>query len=145
MTENLDPNWMGNGTEEDEIYKENILDHYKNPKNFGKLDTFTFNQKEFNPICGDQIELFINIKDSKVEDAKFIGKGCAISMASISMLTEKIKGLSLEELEKINKEDVLEMIGIPLGIVRVKCGLLSLKTLINSINKVETKNEQINY
>lgn len=143
MAENLDPNWLGNGSEEDEIYKENILDHFKNPRNFGKLQEYNLSHKEFNPVCGDQIELFIKLKDNKVEDVKFIGKGCAISMASTSMLTEKIKGLTLEELKSLSKEDVLEMIGIPLGVVRVKCCLLSLKTLSKGIAKLEEENEQI--
>ena len=143
MTDNLDPTWLGNSSEEDEIYRENILDHFKHPRNFGKLTEYNLSSKEFNPVCGDQIELFIKLKNNKVEDVKFTGKGCAISMASISMLTEKIRGLNLEELRNLNKEDILEMIGIQLGVVRMKCGLLSLKALLNGLSKLEEENEQI--
>ncbi len=143
MTENLDPNWLG--SEEDEMYRENILDHFKNPRNFGKMESSTFNNLEFNPVCGDQIEIFVQLENDTVKEVKFTGKGCAISMASASMLTDKIKSMSLEQLKKIKKEEVLEMIGVPLGIVRRKCGLLSLKVLMNGINKMEIQNEQINY
>jgi len=135
MNENLDPNWIGN--EEDEIYRENILDHFKKPRNFGFLEDHTINHKELNPVCGDQIELFLNIKDNKIENVKFNGKGCAISMASTSMLTERIKGSYLMDVKKITKENILEMIGIPLGIVRRKCGLLSLNVLTKCIEKIE--------
>ena len=144
MNENLDPNWMGD-SEEDEIYKENILDHFKNPRNFKSLKDYDIYHKEFNPICGDNIQLFVKLNSNKVIDAGFIGNGCAISMASASMLTEKLKGLSLEEMKNIKKEEILEMIGIPLGIVRMKCGLLSLKTLINGIKIMGEKNEQVSY
>ncbi|MEK6922550.1 MAG: Fe-S cluster assembly sulfur transfer protein SufU, partial [Nanoarchaeota archaeon] len=115
MKENLDPNWIGN-SEEDEIYKENILDHFKNPRNFKPLKDYDIYHKEFNPVCGDQIELFVKLNGTKVIDVGFIGKGCAISMASASMLTEKLKDLSLNQIKNIKKEEVLEMIGIPLGI-----------------------------
>jgi len=145
MNENLDPNWVGENTEEEEIYKENILDHFKNPHNFGKLDNYTFKHMEYNPVCGDQIEIFVHLNNNKVKDVKFIGKGCAISMASASMLTEKIKNMRLEELRNIKNEVVLEMIGVKLGVVRRKCGLLSLKVLMSGIYNMEIKNEQINY
>ena len=92
-TENVDPNWLG----EEDIYKENILDHYKNPHNFGSLENPTFSNKENNPLCGDQIEIFVNTKDNEIKEIKFQGNGCAISMASASMLTEKVKGMSIEE------------------------------------------------
>ena len=142
MNENLNPNWIGN--EEDEIYRENILDHFKNPRNFGFLENSTINHKELNPVCGDQIEMFLHIKDNKIENVKFNGGGCAISIASASMLTERIKGINLMDLKNITKEEVLKMIGVPLGIVRGKCGLLSLKVLIKCIEEIEVKNEQTN-
>jgi nitrogen fixation protein NifU and related proteins len=142
MNEVLDRDWMGN--EEDEIYKENILDHFRHPRNFGKLEDCTIKNRKFNPACGDTIEISIAIKDNKVKEVKFFGRGCAISMASASMLTEKIKNMSVEELKNVNEGEVLEMIGVPLGVVRMKCGLLSLRTLKEGIEKTEVKKyEQI--
>ena len=135
MAENMDPNWMGTGTEEEEIYKENIIDHFRKPHNFGILDKYSFKHKEFNPICGDNFELFVQIVDNKVKDVKFKGSGCAISTAATSMLTDKIKGMYVEELNEINTDDVMEMIGIPLGVVRRKCGLLCLKTLKKGLHE----------
>jgi len=142
MTENLDPNWLG--SEEDEMYKENILDHYRYPHNSGTIENPTFRHRELNPTCGDNIELFINLENEKVIDVKFQGKGCAISIASASMLTDKIKNMTLSELKQIKEEELLELIGVPLGLVRKKCGLLSLKILINGIRNMEIQNEQIN-
>ncbi|MBI2647711.1 SUF system NifU family Fe-S cluster assembly protein [Candidatus Woesearchaeota archaeon] len=116
------------------IYQENILDHYKNPRNFGKIDDASVHHHEYNPLCGDEVDLFLIIdKNKKVTDVKFNGHGCAISQASASMLTEQIKGKSIDELRKMTKEDILEMLGIPISPVRLKCALLSLDTLKNSI------------
>ncbi len=116
------------------MYQENILDHYKNPRNFGKMDNASVHHHEYNPLCGDEIDLFLIIdKNKNVVDVKFYGKGCAISQASASMLTEQIKGKSIEELKKMAKEDILDMLGIPISPVRLKCALLSLDTLKNSI------------
>ncbi len=120
----------------DEVYKENILDHYKYPRNFGRMEGPTVKHREFNPLCGDNIEISLSIKDGKVADAKFIGSGCAISMASASMLTEKIKGMPLNEVKKLNDESIIKMLGINLGFVRMKCGLLSLKALSNGLKGV---------
>tara|TARA_Y100000310_G_scaffold345268_1_gene463248 strand:+ start:7865 stop:8275 length:411 start_codon:yes stop_codon:yes gene_type:complete len=115
------------------MYRENILDNYKNPRNKGKIDNPTVHHREFNPLCGDEIELFLTIEENKVVDVKFFGQGCAISQASVSILTEKIKGKTLEELKQITKEDIFEMIGVPLSPVRIKCGLLGWDTMKNSI------------
>jgi nitrogen fixation NifU-like protein len=115
------------------MYQENILDHYKSPRNFGRLAGATVHHHEHNPLCGDEIEMFLVIKDNKIADVMFNGHGCAISQASASMLTEQIKGKSIEELKKITKESILEMLGIPISPVRLKCALLSLDTLKNSI------------
>ncbi|MBI2558054.1 SUF system NifU family Fe-S cluster assembly protein [Candidatus Woesearchaeota archaeon] len=115
------------------MYQENILDHYKSPRNFGKIDKASVHHHEYNPLCGDEIEMFLVIEDKKIVDVKFNGHGCAISQASASMLTEQIKGKSVEELKKLTKENILEMLGIPLSPVRLKCALLSLDTLKNSI------------
>ena len=116
------------------IYQENILDHYKNPRNFGKINNASVHHHEYNPLCGDEIDLYLVIDNNKkIVDIKFYGKGCAISQASASMLTEQIKGKRIEEIEKLTKENILEMLGIPISPVRLKCALLSLDTLKNSV------------
>ena len=114
----------------DEIYKEIIMDHYKNPRNFGKLEGADFSAEDNNPLCGDHVEMAVKVADGRVSDVKFIGRGCAISMAASSIITELIQGMSMEDLRKFDKEQLLEAMGNPdLGPVRVKCALLPLKTL----------------
>lgn len=114
---------------QEEIYKENILDHYKHPHNFGTLDNATIKNREVNPLCGDELEITLLIKDKKVVDVKFSGKGCAISVAAGSMLTDEVKGKTIDEVKKFGKNEMLEMLGIKVGVVRMKCALLALKTL----------------
>lgn len=116
------------------MYQENILDHYKNPRNFGKMENASVHHHEYNPLCGDEIDLYLVIDENrKVVNVKVYSRGCAISQASASMLTEEIKGKSLEELKKLTKENILNMLGIPISPVRLKCALLSLDTLKNGI------------
>jgi len=118
----------------DMMYQENILDHYKNPRNFGTIKNASVHHHEKNPLCGDELNLFLVIdKNKKIADVKFSGHGCAISQASASMLTEKMKGKSIEDVNKLTKEDILEMLGIPLSPVRLKCALLSLDTFKNGV------------
>lgn len=112
-----------------DIYKDIILDYYRNPKNFGDLQNPDVRAKDSNPLCGDIIEMQLKITDGKVEDVKFKGQGCAISQASASMLTEVVKGKSLDEVKALDKTDVLELIGIDPGPTRIKCALLGLKVL----------------
>lgn len=113
-----------------DIYREIILDYYRNPRNFGKIDSPDITLRESNPLCGDEIEIQVKFDGDKVKDIKFNGKGCAISQASASMLTEMVMGKSLEDMKKVGKEDILESLGLPnLGPARIKCALLSLKTL----------------
>ena len=131
-------NQIGDGVlnEEQEIYRENILDHYKHPQNMGMLDDYSFRHRELNPLCGDEIEVFIKTDDNKrVIDVKFMGQGCAISQAAIDMLSEKIKQKSVSEVKTMTGEMVMEMLGIPLSVVRMKCALLSLKTIHKSLEK----------
>lgn len=111
------------------IYSELILDHYQNPLNFGKLKNPTAHSYVSNPLCGDEIYLTIIIDKNKVRKVKFIGKGCAVSIASSSMLTEYLKGKSKEELQKIDKDFIIKMLGIELGVNRMKCALLSFEAL----------------
>lgn len=116
------------------MYQENILDHYKSPRNFGKIENATVHHHEYNPLCGDELDMFLVIDENKkIVDVKINPHGCAISVASASMLTEEIKGKTIEELKKLSKENILEMLGIPISPVRLKCALLSLDTLKNSI------------
>jgi nitrogen fixation NifU-like protein len=113
----------------DDLYRQNILDHYQSPRNFGTLEHPDISAEDSNPLCGDVIRIDLKIQDGKVEDVRFTGKGCSISRAAASMLTEEIRGKSLEEVKRIGKDEVLEMLGIELGPVRLKCALLALKTL----------------
>ena len=133
----MDKNLIETRTEEEEIYKENILDHFRNPHNSGRLENPTFSHKELNPLCGDLITMDIKLSNNKIEEVKFYGSGCAISQASASMLTDSIKNKSVEDLKNIKREDILNMLGIPIGIVRMKCALLSLKTLSKGLEKHE--------
>ncbi|MFQ6024923.1 MAG: Fe-S cluster assembly sulfur transfer protein SufU [Nitrosopumilaceae archaeon] len=117
-----------------DIYREIILDYYRNPRNFGKLENPDIVKRDSNPLCGDELEMHINIKDNRVSDVKFTGKGCAISQASASMLTEMMMGKDFEEVKKLAKEDILENLGLTdLGPTRLKCALLSLKVLKSGI------------
>jgi nitrogen fixation NifU-like protein len=113
----------------DDFFRQNILDHYQNPRNYGTLERPDNSAEDSNPLCGDEIRIDLRVRDGVIEDARFSGKGCSISRAAASMLTEEIRGKTLEEVKRIGKEDVLEMLGIELGPVRLKCALLALKTL----------------
>ncbi len=111
------------------MYRDYILDHYKNPRNAGELPGATNTYKSDNPLCGDEITMALLIEDDLVKDVRFNGKGCAISQASASILTEEIKGKTLDEVRTIDQQHVLENLGIPISPARVKCALLGLKTL----------------
>lgn len=114
----------------DDFYKENILDHYRNPRNKGRLEQPTHTHEENNPLCGDVIRIDLHVnQDEVIDQVAFSGRGCAISQASASMLTEMLQGKSVEEAKKISKEDILEQLGIEIGPTRLKCALLSLKVL----------------
>lgn len=114
----------------DELYKENILDHYRNPRNVGTLKNPTHSHTEHNPLCGDVVRIDLLVNDNNVVDqVAFKGKGCAISQASASMLTEMLTGKTLETVKQISKEDILETLGLEIGPVRLKCALLPLKAL----------------
>lgn len=117
----------------DDIYREIILDHFKNPRNFGKLENPSSSFSLYNSACGDKIEIDISLKEKKIADIKFRGEGCAISMASASMLTEKVMGKNIPEIKKVNTEDILKMLGITLTPTRLKCALLPLEVLQKAI------------
>jgi nitrogen fixation protein NifU and related proteins len=112
----------------DDFYKEYILDHYRNPRNFGHLDNPTAVAEDLNPLCGDKIQMELLVgDDGKISDVRFSGKGCAISQASASMLTESIKGKTLEEVARLSHDVVLENVGIGISPTRMKCAMLGLK------------------
>jgi nitrogen fixation protein NifU and related proteins len=111
----------------DDFYRDFILDHYRNPRNFGHLTDPDACAEDLNPLCGDQIRMEFDVDDGVVRDVRFSGKGCAISQASASMLTETIKGMRLEEIAKLPKDVVLENVGIGISPTRLKCATLGLR------------------
>lgn len=113
-----------------DIYREQIIDLYENPLNFGKLDPADFSYEEDNPLCGDVIRIDVRLDaNGRIAEAAWSGDGCAISQASASLLTEEIKGKTLAEIKAFPKEELLDLIGVPLSMARIKCALLSLKVL----------------
>lgn len=114
----------------DDFYKEYILDHYRNPRNFGHLERVDATAEDLNPLCGDTIKMELALDgEGRVEDVKFSGRGCAISQASASMLTESVKGMKLEDVARLPQDAVLENVGIGISPTRMKCAMLGLKVL----------------
>jgi nitrogen fixation NifU-like protein len=112
----------------DDLYREQILEHYKRPHNFGRLEDADLDYEDNNPFCGDEQHVFIKLDDDgRVEGVSFEGKGCAISTAATSMLTDELEGMSREELLRLPKEFVLDLLGIDISATRMKCALLGLK------------------
>ncbi len=115
---------------DERMYREQIIDLYDNPLNFGSLETADFEYEEDNPLGGDVIKIYVSVdEDNRVSDVRWSGVGCAISQASASLLTEDIKGKTLDEIKAYSKDDVLDLLGIQLSMTRIKCALLSLKVL----------------
>jgi nitrogen fixation protein NifU and related proteins len=126
----------------EDMYREIILDHYKNPRHYGKLEPADISFEDDNPLCGDRVRIDIRLDaDRRVKEFAFSGKGCAISQASASMLGEEAIGKTLDELKQLDKEQVLEMLGIELGPTRVKCALLALKVLKAGIYGLKKEEE----
>ena len=113
----------------DDFYRDYILDHYRSPRNFGNLESPDVEAEDLNPLCGDQIKMELKLDDGVVRDVRFSGKGCAISQASASMLTEQVKGMKLADVAKLSKEAVLENVGIGISPTRMKCAMLGLRVL----------------
>jgi nitrogen fixation protein NifU and related proteins len=111
----------------DDFYRDFILDHYRNPRNFGSLEHPDASAEDLNPLCGDTIRMEFDVNDGVVSDVRFSGKGCAISQASASMLTETLKGMKIEEVAKLSKDVVLENVGIGISPTRMKCATLGLR------------------
>ena len=114
----------------DDLYREVIIEHYKNPSFRGRLTPYDISFEDSNPLCGDHIVIDLKVdQNNKVTDARFNGHGCAISQASADLLLESIIGKSVDEVKALNKQSILDLLGIDLGPVRLKCALLSLKVL----------------
>lgn len=119
-----------------EIYMEEILEHYKHPLNKGRIENPDIHYHDSNPLCGDEIDIFIKVnKEKRIQDIKTECRGCAISQAATSMLSEELKGKSIEEVRNLDKQVVFDLLRIPLSIMRVKCALLSLVTVKKGIYK----------
>jgi nitrogen fixation protein NifU and related proteins len=114
----------------DELYRDQILEHYKRPHNFGRLEQFDLEFEDNNPLCGDEQHVFIKLgEDGRVAEVSFDGKGCAISTAATSLLTDELEGKTRDEILTLPKEFVLELLGIDISATRMKCALLGLKVL----------------
>jgi nitrogen fixation protein NifU and related proteins len=112
-----------------DLYRENILEHYQNPSNYGTIDQPDITYEDTNPLCGDRIRIDVKVKDGKIAEIKFSGRGCAISQASASILTEMVDGEDLETVRDLSAQDILDELAIPISPARVKCALLGLKVL----------------
>jgi nitrogen fixation NifU-like protein len=113
----------------EDLFRENILDHYKHPRHRGTIENPDVTYEDANPLCGDRIRMDFRIENQRIADVRFSGVGCSISQAAASMLCEKVQGMSLEDAKRLTRDDVMELLGVELGPVRLKCALLALKTL----------------
>ena len=115
---------------DEQLYREQILEHYKSPLNFGELPAYDLEFEDVNPLCGDELRVQIALDDDgRIADLRFSGRGCAISQASASLVSDEVKGMSVKELLRLDKEFVLDLLGIDISATRIKCALLSLKVL----------------
>lgn len=120
------------------MYQENILDHYENPSHRGTLDQPTLEYRDLNPLCGDEVRIQAHVDDQgRLAEVCFDGQGCVISLAAASMLMEEVQGKTLAEVKKMGRQDMLDLLGIPLSTMRVKCAMLPLRTLEKAILRYE--------
>jgi nitrogen fixation NifU-like protein len=112
-----------------DMYRQQILDHYKNPRNYGELEDATFEHVGENPMCGDTIKMYVKLQDGgeTVDRVSFVGDGCAISQASASMLSQDLHGRTLAEIREMDRDDIFELLGIDVNPMRVKCAVLAEK------------------
>lgn len=128
----------------DDLYREVIIDRYKNPRMKGNLDPHDYTYEDDNPLCGDRIRVDLRVDEKdRITEAMFSGEGCAISQASADLLTESLIGKSLDEVKEMGKDDVLELLGIELGPVRLKCALLSLKVVKSGVYGIDSLEEEL--
>jgi nitrogen fixation protein NifU and related proteins len=114
----------------DDLYREEILQHYKRPHNWGPMDAPDLEAEDHNPLCGDQLKVMLKVDDDgKVDEVRFEGHGCAISQASASMASDEVKGMPVDDLLRLDRSFVLDLLGIDISATRMKCALLSLKVL----------------
>ncbi len=123
-----------------DLYAENILEHYRHPRKQQNLASSSVSHEEKNVSCGDILEISLIIEDEKIKDIGWIGTGCAISQAGMSMVSENLIGIKIDDVLKMDSKDIYEMLGVPIGPRRIKCALLCLHTLKNAILKY--KNEK---
>lgn len=127
------------GIEIDQMYREHILDHYRNPRNKGKLQGLHFHDK--NPLCGDEIDLYALVHDGMLTNISFEGNGCAVSQASASILTDHVKGKKVDQITSMGREEMEQLLGITVSVMRVKCmmlALVALKKLLRGIKNGHT-------
>jgi nitrogen fixation NifU-like protein len=126
-------------SEFDQLYREVILDHYKNPRGHGLIENADAEAEGQNPLCGDEVSIYVAFADDgdTIEEVKFSGRGCAISQAATSMLTEMVTGRSATEVATLQRDELLDEIGIPLTPIRLKCALLGLSTLKLALHKAK--------
>ncbi len=128
----------------DDLYREVIIDRYKNPRMRGMLDPHDYTYEDDNPLCGDQIRIDLRVDENeRITEAAFSGSGCAISLASADLLVESVVGKTLSEVKQLSKEDILELLGIELGPVRLKCALLSLKVMKAGVYGIDAVEEEL--
>ncbi|CAN5627929.1 iron-sulfur cluster assembly scaffold protein [soil metagenome] len=114
----------------DELYRDYILDHYKNPRNFGELETHDLEWHDHNPLCGDELGVHLVVdEEGKIAELRFHGQGCAISQAAASITSEELIGMRVDEIPELSADWVLDQLGIPVSPTRRKCALLSLKVM----------------
>jgi nitrogen fixation NifU-like protein len=131
---------MGMGSD---MYRQQILDHYKNPRNYGELEEATFTHAGENPMCGDEITIDVQLDedDEVIEYVAFRGDGCAISQASASMLTEKLRGMNVAEMRDMDRDDVIDLLGVDISPMRVKCAVLAEKVVQDGADIYEGEKE----
>lgn len=128
----------------DDMYREAIIDRYKNPRKRGMLDPHDYSYQDDNPLCGDVVRVDLRVDETDVvTEAAFSGEGCAISMASADLLTEELVGKNLEQIKQLSKDDILELLGIELGPVRLKCALLALKVVKSGVYGLEELEQEL--
>jgi len=113
----------------DDLYREQILDHYKRPHHWGEMEDADLEFEDTNPLCGDELKVQLKLRDGKVADVAFSGHGCAISQASASMASDEVIGMPVEDLVRLDRDFVLDLLGIDISATRMKCAMLSLKVL----------------